>query len=84
MGEHTEGRSSWVTNTNDNFSTEKAFFEVLHIRCFPLPKKTGEVVRFENDVMVPDILADAVTISSDFSGVWGNGKEDSQGVVPIV
>jgi hypothetical protein len=34
--------------------------EVLDICFFSLPEETGEVVCFEGDVIIPDILTDAV------------------------
>lgn len=56
------------TNVNKDSSTEKAFFEVLDVCCFPLPEKTGEVVGFQNDIMVPDVVTDTAVISSVFRG----------------
>ena len=45
---------------------EKAFLEVLDIRCFSLPEKTGKVFSFENNFVVPNVLTDAVITLSGF------------------
>ena len=50
-------------DTNKNFSTEKTFLEITHVGCFSLPEETGEVIWFENNLMLPDVLTNAATVS---------------------
>lgn len=77
------GQPRWVTNTNENFSTEKAGFEVLDVCYFPFPEKTGKVVCFENNFVCPDVLMNAVIYLSVSESV-GNSSEKSREIVPVI
>ena len=70
-------------NVKENFSMEKASFEVLDVCYFPLPEKTGKVVCFENNVVLPDVLTNAVIYLSVFRNV-GNSSEKSRKIIPVI
>ena len=68
---------------NKEFSVEKAGFEVPDICYFSLPEKTGKVVRFENNVVLPDVLTNAVIYLSVSRNV-GNSSKKSREIIPVV
>ena len=51
---------------NKDSFTEESLLEVLHVRCFPLPEKRGEVFCFENNIVVLDVLVDTTINLSVF------------------
>ena len=69
---------------DNNFSTEKAILKVIRVHLFSLPEKTGEVIQFENDLMVPDGLADTeVDCWTSENVELGDDERNSPMTVPI-
>jgi len=58
---------------------EEAFSGVLQTRCLPFPEKSGEVIRSENNGVVPDALANAAVIALAFQRCEGTMRRDYEG-----